>query len=54
MEIMWDCLDLLVVFKEEPIVINGCMSFGFKDVADAMKKHAFIKTAWNQKSHCVD
>lgn len=51
---VWDWLDLLVVFKEEPIVINGCMSFGLKDVAAAMKKHGFIKTAWNKKSACVD
>lgn len=51
---MWNWLDLLVVFKEEPIVINGCMSFGLKDVASAMKKHGFIKTSWNKKSVCVD
>ena len=51
---MWNWLDLLLVFKEEPIVINGCMSFGLKDVASAMKKHGFIKTSWNKKSICVD
>lgn len=51
---MWDWLDLLVVFKEEPIVINGCMSFGLKAVASAMKRHGFIKSSWNKKSICVD
>lgn len=51
---MWDWLDLLVVFKEEPIVINGCMSFGLKDVASAMKQHGFIETSWDKNSVCVD
>lgn len=50
----WDWLDLLVVFKEEPIVINGCMSFGLKEVSAAMKKHGFIKSTWNKESDCID
>ena len=51
---MWNWLDLLAVFKEEPIVINGCMSFGLKDVSAAMKKHGFINTSWDKNSACVD
>jgi len=51
---MWNWLDLLVVFKEEPIVINGCMSFGLKDVATAMKKHGFIQSSWDKQGACVD
>jgi hypothetical protein len=39
-------LDLLTIFKEEPIVINGCMSFSLKDVATAMYNHGFINTSW--------
>lgn len=49
---MWDWLDLLMVFKGEPIVINGCMSFGLKDVSTAMMKHGFIRTTWDKKSVC--
>lgn len=51
---LWKWLDLLVVFKEEPIVINGCMSFGLKDIAAAMKKHGFIKSGWDKSSGCID
>ena len=50
----WDWVDLLEIFKEEPIVINGCMSFGLKDVAAAMKAHGFIQTAWDKTSACID
>lgn len=50
----WEWLDLLKVFKEEPIVIKGCLSYGLKDVAAAMKKHGFIKSSWNKEADCVD
>lgn len=50
----WHWVDLLEVFKEEPIVIKGCMAFGLKEVASAMKKHGFILTSWDKKSSCVD
>lgn len=50
----WKWVDLLEVFKEEPIVINGCMSFGLKDVASAMKKHGFIESEWDKMSACID
>lgn len=44
----WLWVDLLEVFKEEPIVIKGCMTFGLKDVAKNMYKHGFIKSKWEQ------
>ncbi len=50
----WDWVDLLTIFKFEPIVINGCMSFGLKDVATAMKNHGFIQTGWDKNSSCTD
>ena len=50
----WSWLDLLDVFKSEPIVINGCMSYGLKDVSKAMFKHGMIKSIWNDKGKCVD
>lgn len=46
--------DMLDVFKKEPIVIKGCLSFGLKEVATAMAEHGFIKTVWDQTSSCVD
>jgi hypothetical protein len=48
----WEWVDLLLIFKEEPIVINGCMSFGLKDVAKSMKTHGFIESSW--ESDCLD
>jgi len=53
-KLYWVWLDLLNVFKEEPIVIKGCMSFGLKDVASSMKNHGFISTSWNMNSSCID
>lgn len=50
----WDWIDMLTIFKHEPIVIHGCMSFGLKSVAAAMKRHGFIKTSWNSELECVD
>lgn len=51
---LWTWVDLLEIFKAEPIVIKGCMSFGLKDVASAMKSHGFIATAWDKTSECID
>lgn len=51
---LWTWVDLLEIFKAEPIVIKGCMSFGLKDVASAMKEHGFITTAWDKTSECID
>jgi len=50
----WDWLDLMKVFKEEPIVIEGCMGFGLKKVAKAMHKHGYIQTIWDSESSCLD
>jgi hypothetical protein len=51
---MWDWVDLLAVFKAEPIVVKGCMSFSLKEVAAAMKQHGFIETEWDKTSVCID
>lgn len=50
----WEWVDLLQIFKHEPIVIAGCMSFGLKDVANAMRKHGLIESGWDVNSSCVD
>lgn len=52
MNLEW--LDLLTVFKTEPIVINNCMSYSLKDVAKAMQQHGFIETSWDMGSECID
>lgn len=49
---MWDWVDMLTIFKEEPIVLNGCFSFGLKYVANIMKQHNMIQTTWT--SSCTD
>lgn len=46
--------DLLQVFRKEPIVIKGCLGFGLKDVAAALKSHGFISSTWDSNSVCVD
>jgi hypothetical protein len=51
---IWNWVDLLEVFKTEPIVLHGCMSFGLKDIANTMKKHGFIETCWDKESSCID
>ena len=47
-------VDLLTVFKEEPIVIKGSLSYGLKSIANAMKDHGYINTVWNVSGSCVD
>lgn len=50
----WEWLDLLKIFKTEPIVINGCMSFSLKQVAKTMKNHGLISTIWDKDNECID
>lgn len=45
--------DLMDVFKNIPIVINGCFSFGLKNVASSLCKHGLISTTWASKE-CID
>tara|TARA_Y100000780_G_C13691159_1_gene419624 strand:+ start:1796 stop:3781 length:1986 start_codon:yes stop_codon:yes gene_type:complete len=40
-------VDLNKIFKNEGIVIKGCMSFGLKDVVNAMYNNNMIKTKWD-------
>lgn len=45
--------DLHKLFKDEPIVIKGCLGFGLKQVAKSMKEYGFIQTSWTTSS-CLD
>jgi hypothetical protein len=47
-------LDLLDVFRKEPIVIRGCLGFGLKDVAKSLSNLGLIDTIWDDESSCVD
>lgn len=40
--------DLLQVFKNEPIVIKGCLGFSLKEVAGAFAKLGLIESKWDQ------
>lgn len=46
--------DLLQVFRKEPVVVKGCLGFGLKDVASALKSHGLISSSWDVSSACVD
>ncbi len=50
----WEWFDLLKIFKEEPIVIKGCLGFSLKKVAGALQKHGYINTSWDVESSCLD
>ena len=47
-------LDLLDVFKEEPITVKGAFNFGLKSIAKAMKSHGMIDTIWEAENPCAD
>ncbi len=47
-------MDLMLLFKNEPIVIKDCFSFSLKNIAKAMYKHKFISTCWDEDSICSD
>ena len=40
-------IDFCKVFTDEPIVINGSLSFGLKNIAFAMYNHKLISTIWD-------
>jgi hypothetical protein len=47
-------VDMLDIFKKEPVVIKGCLKFGLKEIANQMYKYGFIKTTWDTYSACTD
>lgn len=44
--------DMIDLFKAEPIVINGCIGFGLKNIASKLYEYGFISTKWS--SSCID
>jgi len=43
-------IDMLDIFKSEPIVIKNSFNFGLKNIAETMYKHKMIKTIWDDKN----
>jgi hypothetical protein len=50
----WDWVDLLCLFKQEPITVRGALSYSLKDIARAMHTHGFIESIWPKHSKCKD
>lgn len=53
-QITEDFFDLLEVFHHEPIVIQGCFSFGLKEVATTLYQQKLIKTIWDHNNPCAN
>ena len=42
-------IDLLDVFKTEPIIVKDSFSYGLKDIVKALHKHGLIKEIWEEE-----
>lgn len=42
-------IDLLDVFKTEPIIVKDSFSYGLKDIVKALHKHGIIKEIWEEE-----
>lgn len=47
-------LDLCQLFKEEPIVIKDCFSFGLKDISSSLYSHGIISSNWIGENNAMD
>ena len=45
-------VDMLDVFRKEPIIVKGCLSFGLKEITNSMCKNSLIDVKWDQG--CID
>ena len=43
-------IDLLTYFKNEPITIQGCFSYGLKDIVKQLYSHNLIKNQWSDNT----
>ena len=50
LDIKMNNYDLLKLYKEIPITIKGCFSFGLKDVSKALYRNRFIKTQYEDST----
>lgn len=44
-------IDMLDIFKKEPIVLKGCFTYKLKEIAQKMYDYGFIETIWDKKNH---
>lgn len=47
-------IDVLEIFKKEPIILRGCFTFKLKDVAKKMYEYGYIKTTWRSDGNCMN
>lgn len=45
--------DMYQLFISEPIVLQGCFSFGLKEISKTMVKHGMIADCWSADAECV-
>lgn len=50
----WQWVDLLALFKKEPIVVRGALGYSLKYIAKALHAHGLIQTTWPKDSSCKD
>lgn len=47
-------IDLLEIFKNEPIIIKNCFNFGLKNIGKSLYKYNFISTTWSSTDNGLD
>jgi hypothetical protein len=47
----FEWVDMLDIFKKEPIVLKGCFSYKLKEIAQKMYDYGFIETIWDKANH---
>ena len=47
-------VDLLTYFKNEPIIIQGCFSYGLKDIVKQLYSHNLIQNQWNDDTNGLE
>ena len=46
--------DLFNIFKSEPIIIKGCLSFGLKNIVSSLASYSLINSSWDNTLSCLD
>ena len=50
----FECIDLLIYFKKEPITIQGTFGYGLKEIVNALYKHKLIDDIWIDDMNGLD
>ena len=50
----FECIDLLVYFKQEPITIKGIFGYGLKEIVNALYSHDLIQNTWTDDINGLD